>query len=125
MLNFKLNGNLGKDPEFKQSADGKDYAMLRIASNHPGVDDTDWFNIAVFNPNTLAQLGSLRKGDKVNITGTGRMAEWTDSNGVEHRATNFVAGSVTPTTGAEPDDSATRQAQLDTAARSDSVSAGR
>ena len=125
MLNFKLNGNLGRDPEFKQTASGQDYATLYVASNHPGVETPDWFNVAVFNDKALARLTDLAKGDKVNITGSARMNEWTDNNGQTHRATSFVASTVTPAGAGNDTTSAARDAALEAATQHDSVSAGR
>lgn len=96
MLTYKLNGNLGKDPEIRTTNDGKEYALLYVASNQPGRDTTDWFNIAAFHPDTVDAARDLTKGDRIRVSGYVTTRTFEDRNGNTQRAESFIAQRVEP-----------------------------
>ena len=67
MLQFTLTGRLAADPELTTyGTDNTPMARLRVASNQPGSERTDFFDVAVFTA-ALEALAAARKGDKVHL----------------------------------------------------------
>jgi single-strand DNA-binding protein len=72
MLIVQVIGNLGGDPEIKESKAGMNYARFSIASNKKikGEKVTTWLNVTVFDEYKVEFVGKyLNKGDKVFIEG--------------------------------------------------------
>lgn len=94
-----LVGNLGRDPEIRQSRDGKSIANLAIATSESWRDKTsgekrertEWHRVVVFSDN-LAQIAEkyLRKGMKVYIEGQLQTRKWSDDAGTERYTTEIV-----------------------------------
>ena len=93
---IRLQGNLTKDPEYKNISE-KNLVTFRLAVNESiGKDreetiymDVDgWDNHARYAENVM-----LAKGDRVIVTGRLKQREWTDKNG-----SNRVSYSVLPST---------------------------
>ena len=93
---IRLQGNLTKDPEYKNISE-KDLVTFRLAVNESiGKDreetiymDVDgWDNHARYAENVM-----LAKGDRVIVTGRLKQREWTDKIG-----SNRVSYSVLPST---------------------------
>ena len=89
---IQLIGNLGQDPERKESSDGTHYVRAQIATHERWKDDegrarvrTDWHT--VFFWGRLADIAGkyLKKGSYVSVDGTLRRREYKDTNGVIHR----------------------------------------
>lgn len=95
----EIIGNLGKDPEIRQTQDAKKVATLNVATSESWTDKrtgdkqtaTEWHRVVVFNEN-LANLceTALRKGSKVYIAGQLKTRKWTDNGGVERYTTEIV-----------------------------------
>lgn len=95
----EIIGNLGKDPEIRQTQDGKKVATLNVATSESWTDKrtgdkqtaTEWHRVVVFNEN-MANLceTALRKGSKVYIAGQLKTRKWTDNSGVERYTTEIV-----------------------------------
>jgi single-strand DNA-binding protein len=82
-------GNIVTDPERRQTGAGVPVANFRVASNHRRRDEatgnwvdghTTFYSVSAYR--TLAEhaLASLRKGERVIVTGALRVREW-ESNG--------------------------------------------
>lgn len=94
-----LVGNLGKDPEIRNSGAGKPIASFSIATSESWKDKTsgerkehtDWHNIVVFDE-TLVRFAEhhLKKGMKVYVEGQNKTRKWTDKQGVERYSTDVV-----------------------------------
>ena len=94
-----LIGNLGRDPEIRNTQDGTKVASFSIATSETWKDKqtgerkdrTEWHRIAIFNER-LAELAEkyLRKGSKVYIEGSLQTRKWTDSSNVERYTTEVV-----------------------------------
>lgn len=95
----EIIGNLGKDPEIRQTQDAKKVATLNVATSESWTDKrtgdkqtaTEWHRVVVFNEN-LANLceTALRKGSKVYIAGQLKTRKWTDNSGIERYTTEIV-----------------------------------
>ncbi len=94
-----LIGNLGRDPEVRNSADGMKIVQLSIATSESWKDKvsgerkdkTEWHRVVIFNEH-LADIAEkyLRKGSKIYIEGQLQTRKWTDQQGQEKYTTEIV-----------------------------------
>lgn len=94
-----LVGNLGRDPEVRNTQGGSKIVNLTLATGDTWNDRatgekrerTEWHRVAIFNEN-IAKIAErfLRKGSKVYIEGELRTRKWTDQNGVEKYTTEVT-----------------------------------
>jgi single-strand DNA-binding protein len=67
-----ITGNLGDDPELRFGANGRPFASLRVANNEYVNGETienGWFDVTVFGPQAERVAESLKKGDRVLVSG--------------------------------------------------------
>lgn len=116
-----LIGNLGKDPEIRQTQDGTKIANFPIATNEVWKDKstgerrdkTEWHRVVIFNER-LSDVAEkyLKKGTKIYLEGQLQTRKWTDAQGQEKFSTEVVLPrfrgelSILSTTGVQefPDD---------------------
>src|SRR6056300_993156 len=94
-----LVGNLGRDPEIRNTQDGAKIVNLSIATSEKWKDRmsgeprerTEWHRVVIFNEN-LARVAEqyLRKGSSVYVEGQLQTRKWTDQQGVEKYTTEVV-----------------------------------
>mgnify|MGYP006297511803 CR=1 FL=1 len=94
-----LIGNLGRDPEVRNFANGGRVCSLRLATSETWKDResgerrerTEWHNVAIF-PEGLVKVAEqyLRKGSKVAVTGQLRTRKWQDQSGQDRYMTEVV-----------------------------------
>ena len=93
-----LIGNLGKDPETRNLADGGAITNFSIATTDSWKDKsgekqekTEWHRISTFQK--LAEICGtyLKKGSQVYIEGRLQTRKWTDKDGTEKYSTEIVA----------------------------------
>lgn len=94
-----LVGNLGRDPEVRQTQDGRPIVQLSIATSETWRDKnsgerrerTEWHRVVIFNEN-LCKVAQdfLTKGRKVYIEGQLQTRKWTDQSGQEKYSTEVV-----------------------------------
>jgi len=97
-----LIGNLGADPELRQTQGGNCVAQLSIATSETwkdkqtGVqqDKTEWHRVVAFN--RLAEIMGeyLRKGSKVYVEGRLQTRKWQDQSGADKYTTEIVANEM-------------------------------
>lgn len=102
MLNkVMLIGNLGQDPEVRQTAGGQSVANLSVATSERWTDKsgqkqerTEWHRIVVWDK--LADLCAqyLHKGKKVYVEGQLQTREWEDRDGNKRWTTEIRAREV-------------------------------
>ena len=92
-------GNLGSDPEIRQTRDGRAVANLRVATNESWKDRntgernerTEWHRVAIFNEGLVRVVENyLQKGSKVYIEGQIRTRKWQDREGNDRYSTEIV-----------------------------------
>lgn len=95
-----LIGNIIKDPEIRQSADGKKIVKLVLATSETWKDQsgerkerTEWNHVVILNQG-LAGIAEnyVKKGTKLYVEGTLQTRKYTDGNGVEKYTTEVVLG---------------------------------
>lgn len=92
-------GNVGKDPEIRETQDGKEIASFNVATSEKWKDratgqykeKTEWHTIVVFNENIVRVLKEyVRKGSLVCVEGQIKTRKWTDKNGADRYSTEIV-----------------------------------
>ncbi len=94
-----LVGNLGAEPEIRQTKDGRPIANLSVATGESWKDKntgerrekTEWHRVVIFNEG-LAKIAEqyLRKGSKVYLEGQLQTRKWQDQNGQDKYTTEVV-----------------------------------
>lgn len=94
-----LIGNLGKDPEIRNTQDNQKIVILSVATSESWKDKatgmkkqhTEWHRVIIFN-DMLANVATtyLKKGAKVYVEGQINTKKWTDDHAVEHTSTDIV-----------------------------------
>lgn len=94
-----LLGNLGRDPEVRQTQDGTKIVHLAIATSERWKDrntgepreKTEWHRVVIFNER-LGEVAEryLSKGRQVYVEGQLQTRKWTDQSGQERYTTEIV-----------------------------------
>ncbi|MHA1540749.1 MAG: single-stranded DNA-binding protein [Alphaproteobacteria bacterium] len=92
-------GNLGKDPEVRQTQEGMKIVNFSIATTESWKDKatgekrdrTEWHRIVIFS-NGLGEIAEryLHKGSKVYVEGALRTRKWQGSDGQDRYSTEIV-----------------------------------
>jgi len=96
-----LVGNVGKDPEVRNTQDGSKIVNFSLATSETWNDRasgerkerTEWHRVVVFND----RIGDVvekyvRKGSKVYVEGALQTRKWTDQSGQDKYSTEVVIG---------------------------------
>ena len=94
MQSFICTGNLTKDVELRETPNGKSVATLSIAVNRSFSNDTDFFNITVWNNQAENCAKFLKKGNKVAIIGSIQNRQYTADDGTKRTVTEIQADKV-------------------------------
>ena len=95
-----LLGNVGKDPEVRQSADGRKIVNLSLATSETWKDKdgerqekTEWHRVVIFNQNLVGIVEQyVKKGSKLYLSGQMKTRKYTNSDGAERYTTEVVLG---------------------------------
>ena len=97
MNELKLLGNLGSDPEMRESG-GKVIAVLSLAVTRYVKDQeqvTDWFNITAFGRQAEYARDYLRKGDMILVDSHIQPSKWLDKDtGKATRSLDIIADQI-------------------------------
>lgn len=94
-----LVGNLGQDPEIRQTQDGRPIANLSIATSETWRDKssgerrekTEWHRVVIFGEGLCRVAENyLKKGSKVYVEGALQTRKWQDKNGQDRYSTEVV-----------------------------------
>ncbi len=100
MLNqFNGMGRLSKDPEPRQTNQGKPFLTFQIAcerdyKNQEGRHDTDWLSCVAFGQTADFLSRYAKKGSMICVTGRVQVREWSDDNGVKKQKTEIAVNSA-------------------------------
>jgi single-strand DNA-binding protein len=96
-----LVGNLGKDPEVRNTQDGSKIVNLTLATSETWNDRasgerrerTEWHRVVIFN-DRIGEVAEryLKKGAKIYVEGSLQTRKWTDQSGQERYTTEVVIG---------------------------------
>ena len=96
-----LVGNLGKDPEVRNTQDGTKIVNLTLATSETWNDRasgerkerTEWHRVVIFN-DRVADVAErfLKKGAKIYVEGSSQTRKWTDQSGQERYTTEVMIG---------------------------------
>ncbi|MCB9993766.1 MAG: single-stranded DNA-binding protein [Hyphomicrobiaceae bacterium] len=94
-----LIGNLGADPDIRQTNDGRPIVNLSVATSESWRDRnsgerkerTEWHRVVIFNEG-LARIAEqyLHKGSKVYVEGQLQTRKWQDQSGQDRYSTEVV-----------------------------------
>lgn len=94
-----LIGRVGKDPEIRNTGNGKPIASFSVATSETWKDKntgekrekTEWHNITCFNEGLCRVIENyVKKGNQIYIEGSLATEKYTDKNGVEKYATKII-----------------------------------
>ena len=94
-----LIGNLGKDPEIRNTKDGKEIATLAVATSESWkdrntgekIEKTEWHKVVIFNEALVSIIkGRIKKGSKLFVEGSLQTRKWTDDSGQDRYTTEVV-----------------------------------
>ena len=94
-----LVGNLGQDPEIRNTSDGREIANFSLATSENWKDKstgekkekTEWHRVVVFSQGLVGVIKNyVKKGSKLYIEGSLQTRKWTDNQGVEKYTTEIV-----------------------------------
>jgi single-strand DNA-binding protein len=97
-----LIGNLGRDPDVKQTQNGDKVATLAIATSSSWTDKsgqkqetTEWHRVVFFGRQAEICQQYLKKGSSVYVEGKITTKKWTDPAGVERYSTEITGSNLT------------------------------
>jgi single-strand DNA-binding protein len=92
-------GNLGRDPEIRQTQDGMKIANFSVATSESWKDKTsgerrdktEWHRVVIMN-DRLSDIVEkyVKKGSKVYVEGQLQTRKWTDQSGMERYTTEIL-----------------------------------
>ena len=94
-----LIGNLGKDPEIRNTTDGREIASFSLATSESWKDKstgekknkTEWHRVVVFSQGLVGVIKQyVHKGSKLYLEGQLQTRKWTDKNGVDKYSTEII-----------------------------------
>lgn len=97
MIQATVTGNLGRDPELKQTRTGKQMATFSVASTtkRDGKEpETTWLDVVCFDRLADDAAGNFRKGMKVMLVGQLSMETFTRKDNTEGVALRMVANDI-------------------------------
>lgn len=96
-----LIGNLGSQPELRNTTNGRQVANIRLATNEKFKDSngkvqthTEWHNLVVWGNQAKVCYNYLNKGDSIYIEGRIHTSKWTDSEGNDKYRQEIHANNV-------------------------------
>jgi single-strand DNA-binding protein len=97
-----LIGNLGKEPDLKQTTTGGNIANITLATSESWTDKqtgkkqekTEWHKVIFFNK--LAEIAGkyLHKGSKIYVEGKLQTRKYTDKNNVDRYVTEIIGSEM-------------------------------
>jgi single-stranded DNA-binding protein len=89
MLEVAFTGAVGRDPELKTSAGGKQYCSVPVAVGKG--DGAVWIRVALFNEQAVEFVGSATKEATVHVEGRLTIGTYTGKDGKERISLDVAA----------------------------------
>lgn len=94
-----LIGNLTRDPELSETANGTPVCRFSIAVNRnfsssDGTRETDFFNITSWKNQAETVAKYTKKGNKVAVVGSIQIRSYDDKDGIKRQAVDIIANEV-------------------------------
>lgn len=93
-----LVGNLGNDPEVKNTQNGGVIANVTVATSESWKDQqgntqekTEWHRVVMYRKTAEIARDYLRKGSKIYLEGSLQTRKWQDKNGQDRYTTEIIA----------------------------------
>ena len=92
----EIIGHLGRDPESKFTAGGKQVVTFSVAATEKwqGGEHTEWFNVVAWEKLAENCARFIRKGSQVFIEGKLRTREYEGRDGTKRKTTEVIAHNV-------------------------------
>ena len=95
MNKISLIGRLGRDPEVKQTANGKAVATFTLAvdrrfKNASGQKEADWINIVAWDKSAELIGKFVKKGDQIGIVGRLQIRNYDGTDGQKKYVTEVI-----------------------------------
>ncbi len=81
MLNLTAHGNIGRDPELRES--GQSQVANFSLGCRTGQESTTWINCAVWGKRAETVMKFLKKGSKVTVVGSGKLRTYEKKDGTQ------------------------------------------
>ena len=94
MLNITAHGNLGRDPELKQTNNNSQVANFSIAAR-TGKDETTWIDCSVWGKRADTVMEYLHKGDRITVAGSGKLRTFNKKDGSEGKSLEISVSDFT------------------------------
>jgi single-strand DNA-binding protein len=97
-----LIGHVGRQPESRYTADGKQIVSFSIATTdswfdkttQAKVEKTQWHRIVCYGNTASIAASFVNKGKQIYIEGTIKYGKYVDKSGIEKHTTDIVANSI-------------------------------
>ncbi|MCL4545938.1 MAG: single-stranded DNA-binding protein [Chloroflexi bacterium] len=94
-------GNLGRDPEMRYLPNGRPVTSFSVAVNYrrnapdgQPREETEWFNVVMYERLAETAHNYLHKGQQVYIEGRLQTRSWQDQEGQRHQRTEVIASQM-------------------------------
>lgn len=97
MIRAEVFGNVGKQPELKETKGGKSMCRFSVASTKKveGKEPvTSWVNVLCFDEMASMVSEKVGQGDRVMVTGRLEVEKYTDKDGNERTSVTVLADDV-------------------------------
>jgi single-strand DNA-binding protein len=97
MIRAEVVGNVGKQPELKESKAGKSMCRFSVASTKKveGREPvTSWVNVLCFDEMAQQVAERVGQGDRVMVSGRLEVEKYADKDGVERTSVTILADDV-------------------------------
>jgi single-strand DNA-binding protein len=114
MNSVRLIGNVGREPQVKETANGKKMATLSLATQEKRkdaagkiIEHTDWHTLVFWGRQAEVVASFVSKGEKLAIEGKLSHRDYTDKNGEKRYITEVVVNEMAFLNGRKQKETAT------------------
>ena len=94
MINMTASGNLGRDPEQRETSNGKKVTSFSVACR-TGQDETTWVKCTVWGNRGDVVMQYMTKGSRVTVAGKGKLAEYKTNEGEQRQSLDIEVNDFT------------------------------